>query len=193
MDHRVQTLPADIAIGLFAGLVATQVTNLAQRPLQWMTPASIEQQEKRVRPGDSSSLVAARRVADYLNRSPDQQQMALLGKAIHFGVGTAWGPVYGLLRRYGGLKPFGAGLTAGAAMSLILDGGVVPVLGLSASNRDYPVFTHVRGLLAHLAYGAAVAMAAEGFGRLAGRSPEPARWRSPTKTGKPQSMASRAG
>ncbi|MCA1694029.1 MAG: hypothetical protein LC749_04475, partial [Actinobacteria bacterium] len=79
------------------------------------------------------------------------------------------------LRRHGGLGPFGAGLVTGAAMSLVLDEGVVPALGLSAANRDYPAFTHVRGFLAHLVYGAAAALAAEGLGRLAGRPPGPAR------------------
>ena len=174
MDRRVQTLLAGIAVGFFAGLVATQVTNLAQGPLQWLTPVSVERQERRVRPGGSSSLVAARQVADYLNRSPGQRQVALLGQAIHFGVGMTWGPVYGLLRRYGRLGPFGAALVTGASMSLILDGGVVPALGLSASNRDYPVFTHVRGFLAHLVYGAAVALATEGLSCLAGRPSGPA-------------------
>lgn len=45
-------------------------------------------------------------------------------------------------------------------MSLILDEGLVPALGLSAPNRDYPAFTHIRGALAHLVYGAAAALAA---------------------------------
>ena len=172
--RRAQTLLADIAVGLFAGLVATQVTNLAQGSLQRMTPHSVEQQEKRVRPGASSSLVAARKAAQCLDCSPDQQGMGLLGKAIHLGIGMAWGPVYGLLRRHGGLGPFGAALASGAAMSLVLDEGVVPALGLSAPNRDYPAFTHARGFLAHLVYGAAAALAAEGFGRLVGRTPRPA-------------------
>ena len=174
MDRsRAHMLSADIAVGLLAGLVATWVTNVVQEPLQRVTPDNVARQERRARPpgGASSSQVAARRVADYLNRSPGQRQMALLGKAIHFGVGMAWGPIYGLLRRYGGLGPFGAGLATGAAMSLVLDEGVMPVLGLSAANRDYPAFTHVRGLLAHLVYGAAAALAAEGFGHLAGRPP----------------------
>jgi len=95
----------------------------------------------------------------------------LLGKAIHFGIGMTWGPVYGLLRRRGSLGPFGAALASGAAMSLILDEGVVPALVLSAPNRDYPVFTHARGFLAHLIYGVAAALAAEGLGRLVGRTP----------------------
>ena len=173
-DRRAQSLLADIAVGLFAGLVATQVTNLAQGPLQRMTPHSVEQQEKRVRPGASSSLVAARKTTYGLDRSPDRQNVELLGKAIHFGIGMAWGPVYGLLRRHGGLGPFGAALASGTAMSLVLDEGVVPALGLSAPNRDYPAFTHVRGFLAHLVYGAAAALAAEGLGRLVGQTPRPA-------------------
>ena len=131
-NSRAQTLLADIAVGLFAGLVATQVTNLAQGPLQRMTPDSVGRQERRVRPGASSSVVAARKVAYRLDGSPSRQKVGLLGKAIHFGIGIAWGPIYGLLRRYGSLGPFGAALASGAAMSLILDEGVVPTLGLSA-------------------------------------------------------------
>lgn len=173
-DGRAQTLLADIAVGLFAGLAATQVTNLAQGPLQRMTPDSVGRWERRVRPGASSSLVAARKAAQRLDCSPSQQEVGLLGKAIHFGIGMAWGPVYGLLRRHGGLGPFGAALASGATMSLILDEGVVPTLGLSAPNRDYPAFTHARGFLAHLVYGAAAALAAEGLGRLVGRTPGPA-------------------
>ena len=171
---RARTLLADIAVGLFAGLVATQVTNLAQGPLQRMTPDSVRQQEKRVRPGASSSVVAARKAAYHLDGFPSRQKVGLLGKAIHFGIGMVWGPVYGLLRRHGGLGPFGAALASGAAMSLVLDEGVVPALGLSAPNRDYPAFTHARGFLAHLVYGAAAALVAEGLGRLVERTPGPA-------------------
>lgn len=161
----------DIVLGLFAGLVATVVTNHAQRPLSWVTPEHVDRHEKQVRPGASSSLVAAQKIAQALDISPSQRGEELWGKAIHFGVGVGWGPVYSLLRRYGGLRPFGASLTAGVAMSLILDEGLVPALGLSAPNHHYLAFTRVRGFIAHLVYGAAVAVAAEGFGRLAGRAP----------------------
>jgi len=173
-DRRAPTLLADIAVGLYAGLVATQVTNLAQGPLQRMTPDSVGRQERRVRPGASSSLVAARKAAQGLDCSPSQRQVERLGTAIHFGIGVTWGPVYGLLRRHGGLGPLGAALASGAAMSLILDEGVVPALGLSAPNRDYPAFTHIRGALAHLVYGAAAALAAEALSRFIGRTPGPA-------------------
>ena len=173
-DPGAQTLLADIAVGLCAGLVATQVTNFAQGPLQRMTPGSVGRQERRVRPGASSSVVAARKIVDRLNCSPSRQTVELLGKAVHFGIGMAWGPVYSLLRRYGGLGPFAAALASGAAMSLILDEGMVPALGLSAPTRDYPVLTHVRGFLAHLVYGAAAALTVEGLGRLTRQTSRPA-------------------
>ncbi len=160
---------ADVAIGLFAGLAATQLTNVAQRPLKWLTPDRVAFRERLARPGASSSLVAAEKVTQQVGVSPSRRQMEFLGTAIHFGTGIAWGPVYGLLRRYVGLRPVGAALTSGAAMSLILDEGLVPVLGLSAPNRRYPAFTRVRGLLAHLVYGAAVGLADEGLGRLVKR------------------------
>lgn len=51
-------------------------------------------------------------------------------------------------------------------MSLLLDELLVPALGLSAPSRDYPLFTRARGFVAHLVYGAVVALAAEGLGRL---------------------------
>jgi hypothetical protein len=42
-----------------------------------------------------------------------------------------------------------------------VDEGLTPALGLSAPNLDYPLSTHLRGFLGHLAYGAAVAATAE--------------------------------
>lgn len=168
MNHRAQTLLGDIAIGLLAGLVATPITDLAQMPLSWLTPSGVERQEKRVRPGASSSLVAGQKAAKVLNQFQSSRQASSLGKVIHYGVGTAWGPVYGLLRRYGGLGTTSAGIASGISMSVILDGSLVPALGLSAANRKYPAFTHLRGVLAHLVYGAAVAIVVEGICRLSG-------------------------
>lgn len=46
-------------------------------------------------------------------------------------------------------------------MSLVVDEGLSPALGYSAPNRAYPLVTHLRGLLAHLAFGAAVAAVTE--------------------------------
>ena len=54
---------ATVAAGLCAGLLATLVTNLAQRPLKAATPDRVELHERRIRPGETSSLMAARKMA----------------------------------------------------------------------------------------------------------------------------------
>lgn len=171
MDRAARMFLIEAAMGLLAGLVATQATNLAQKPLGRMTPERVKRRERRVGPGDTSSAVAAERVAGRLGLSRGGRRMERLGKAVHFGTGMAWGPVYGLLQRHAGLRPVGAGLATGAAMSLVLDEGLVPALGLSAPNGDYPLPTHVRGLAAHLVFGAAAALTAEAAYRLTDTGP----------------------
>ena len=172
MDRRRKTLLADTAGGIAAGLWATWVTDLAQGPLRRATPDSIRRREERVSPGPTSSQVAARRIAEGLGRPLDDRRRELAGSAVHYGLGMAWGPVYGLLRRHGGLRPLGAGLVTGASLSLIVDEGLTPALGLSAPNRDYPAATHVRGFLAHLVWGMAAALATEAVYRFTGTAPD---------------------
>ncbi len=175
MDPRAQPLLVDVAVGFFAGVVATWATDLAQGPLRRATPEGAKRREARVSPGPSSSQVAARKIAERLGRPAENSRLAPAAKAVHYSLGMAWGPVYCLLRRRGGMRPLGAGLVAGAALSLVVDTGLTPALGLSAPNRAYPVATHLRGFLAHLIWGAAAALAAEAAYRLTGTAPGPVR------------------
>ena len=170
MDRTMQTLLVDVAIGCVAGLVATKVYGLVQEALYRPMPRDVKRREDQVRPGPSSQ-VAASRMAESLGYPLDDQERELAGCAVHYGVGTAWGPLYGLLRRHGGMQPLTAGALTGASLSLIVDVGLAPALGFSAPNRDYPALTHVRGVLNHLAYGAAVAVTAEALYRLTSTGP----------------------
>ncbi len=65
------------------------------------------------------------------------------------------------MRRWTELGPIQAGLLTGAVQSLLVDEGLTPLLGFSAPNRDYPLVTHLRGVVAHLAYGLGIAATAE--------------------------------
>lgn len=56
-------------------------------------------------------------------------------------------------------------------MSLLVDEGLTPLLGFSAPNGAYPLSTHIRGFVAHLAFGVAVAAVTEARWRLTGRTP----------------------
>ena len=171
MDRpRDTTLPVDIAVGLIAGLVATQVYGFAQQGLHRTTPEEVKRHEERVRP-EPTSRVAARKIGEGLGYHLDARQLGLATMAVHYGLGLAWGPIYGLLRRHGRMRPLAAGFTTGAAMSLIMDEALVPALGLSPPNRAFPAVTHVRGFLNHLVYGTAVALTAEAAYRLTGTTP----------------------
>ena len=172
MDRPRDTLLADIAIGLFAGLVATKVYDFAQQALSEPMPESVKEQEERLRP-EPSSRAAARKIGEGLGYRLDGPQLELATMAVHYGTGLAWGPVYTLLRRHGGMQPLAAGFITGAAMSLIMDEVLVPLLGCSPPNREFPAATHIRGFLNHLVYGAAAALTAETIYRLTQTTPRP--------------------
>ena len=118
MDRRTQPSPlVDLAVGFAAGLFANWATDLAQGPLRRATPEGLRRREAQVSPGPSSSHVAARRIAERLGRPLDDRRLRPVAKAVHHGLGMAWGPVYCLLRRHGGMRPLGAGLAAEATLS----------------------------------------------------------------------------
>ena len=168
------TLPADIAVGLLAGLVATKAYGLAQEALARPMPEDVKEHEERLRP-EPTSRVAAWKAAEALGYRLDGRRLELATTTVHYGLGLSWGPVYGLLRRHGRMRPLAAGLATGAAMSLVVDETLVPALGLSPPNRAFPAVTYVRGFLNHLAYGAVVALTAEAAYRLTGTTPGPRR------------------
>jgi uncharacterized membrane protein YagU involved in acid resistance len=167
MDRRKDTLLADIAIGLFAGLVATKVTGFVGEALARPMPEGVKEHEERLRP-EPTSRVAARKAAEALGYRLEGRRLELATMTVHYGLGLSWGPVYGLLRRHGRMRPLPAGFATGAAMSLVMDEVLVPALGLSPPNRAFPAVTHVRGFLNHLGYGAAAALTAKAVYRLTG-------------------------
>lgn len=169
----MKQLVADVAVGTAAGLVASGLIGPLQKALYGLTPPPAKRREEKVRPGDPTEI-AAKKLHQQTGALRAGQDIERSASAIHYATGAAWGPVYGLLRRYSGMTPVGAALVTGASMSLIVDEAVTPAMGFSAPSREYPAATHVRGFLAHLAFGAMVAAAAETLYRLTDTGPESA-------------------
>lgn len=92
---------------------------------------------------------------------------------MHYGLGVGWGPLYGLLRRYGAMEPVGAGIVAGVSMWAIVDEALNPVLGFTAPSRAYPTTTHLRGFINHLVFGLVLTGAAEAMYRATDMTPRP--------------------
>lgn len=166
-----EALVADAAIGLAAGLVATNLTGPIQNLLYRLTPEPVKRQEERVRPG-SPTQVAAKKVAGALGARLDDSQIETAATAIHYGSGAPWGIFYAFLRRQSGMTPAGAAFATGSSMSLILDEALTPAMGFSAPDRDYPTLTHLRGFAALLAFGAIAAATAEILYRLTRTTPQ---------------------
>jgi uncharacterized membrane protein YagU involved in acid resistance len=157
----------DVVIGLIGGYVGTRVMEPVAMKLYKLEPEEDRKQEDAVRPG-SPYEIAVKKAADLVGAEPSEEQVKKMGLAVHYGTGMSWGPVYTVLRRLTGLSPLPAGLLTGASMSLIMDEGLTPALGLSAPNRAYPAVTHARAFVAHLAFGLGVAATAEVLYRVIG-------------------------
>jgi hypothetical protein len=153
-------LLVDLALAPAAGYLGTKAMEPVSAKLYQLESDADRAREDAARPGPPYRI-AAQKTAGLLglNLSDAAMQKAALG--FHYGLGASWAPIYALLRRKTGLGPVAAGLVSGAAMSAIVDEGLTPALGFSAPNRDYPLVTHLRGVVAHLAFGLAVAAVTE--------------------------------
>lgn len=148
-----------MAVGLGAG--AAGIT-LMGHVTAWLYAVESEQdrlREHAVRPGWPHELAAAR-LARLVGAEIPPARLGLAGTAVHYLVGMAWGPLYGVLRQRG-VEPLPATLLTGLSLFAIVDEGLTPALGVSAPNHAYPLATHLRGLAGHLAFGLGTATASE--------------------------------
>ncbi len=158
---QTQELVADIGTGMIGGYVGTKVLERVSMKLYEMESEEARRREDEVRPG-SPPEIAARKTTQLLGlRLSDGVVGWLATYVFHYGLGMSWGVIYTLLRRWTKWNPVATGLGTGAAMSLIVDEGMTPMLGFSAPNRAYPLVTHLRGFVAHLAFSLGAAATAE--------------------------------
>jgi hypothetical protein len=149
-------LVKDLPITPVAGLVATKVMEAVDEQLYRLESETDRKREDQVRPG-SPHEIAAKNLLRALGIEPEGNALTNVGMAFHYGLASSSVPVYFVLRRGARMNWIASGLVIGAAMSLLVDETLTPLMGLAAPNRQYPLSTHVRGFLAHLATGLAVA------------------------------------
>jgi hypothetical protein len=157
---RISALIKDGAIAVVAGYVGTKVMEPVSQKLYELESEQARAREDEVRPGPPPR-VAAEKTAALLGLEPSEERLRVGSLFFHYGLAVSWAPLYQLLRRRTGLNPVAAGLGTGAAMSVVADEIMAPALGFTAPNRAYPVVTHVRGVVAHLVFGLAVAAVTE--------------------------------
>src|SRR5207302_4895481 len=153
---RTRDLVSGAAAGVVGGYVGTKVMNPVTTKLYELAPDADKAREKAVSPG-SPYRIGVQKAADLLGAKLSEQQVNTAAAAAPYAVGVTGGVLYVGLRRVLHLNPLVAGLISAMALFLVVDEGLTPALGLSAPDRAYPMSTHLRGFLGHLAYGAAAA------------------------------------
>ncbi len=171
----------DLALSAVGGYAATKAMEPVSMKLYEWESAEARAREDAVRPGPPYRI-AAEKLSRLVGVDLNGKRLDQVSLAFHYGLALQWAPLYPLLRRRTGLGPVTAGLATGGAMSLIADELMTPAFGFSAPNLEYPLVTHVRGVVAHLVFGLAVAATVETAWAVLRQRPSvtrptPARWR----------------
>ncbi|WP_339655340.1 DUF1440 domain-containing protein [uncultured Salegentibacter sp.] len=145
-----------------SGYLATKVMEKVSMKLFELGPQKDQEKEEEVRPGPPFKI-AAKKTLKNLGFELNEDQEKMMGQVFHFGLGMGWAGLYPILKYTNSFSTTSNGLITGASLSLIVDEGITPALGFSAPNKKYPTSTHIRGFLAHLVYGVAVAVIYEGI------------------------------
>ena len=142
--------------GALAGAAAVWLMDLVTTALLDAQPRAVTEREEAARPDGKPAIdnLVARLEAAYEVKLTDEQRDGLV-QLIHFGLGVFPGALYGLLRSRVPLLGAGNGALYGMLLFLVNDEYVNSRLGLSAPFGAYPIETHFRGLVGHLALGVA--------------------------------------
>ena len=141
------------AIGGAAGtFVLGKVMGLGSK-LQSAEDQWIERELKREPPTEALARRAARAG---LGVELSRQEKHQLGEAVHWGYGVTWGAIYGMLRTRLPVSSKMGGLPFGVAFGFLGSGVLLPLFKLTPPATEFPVSSHLNGLVSHYAYTATV-------------------------------------
>jgi hypothetical protein len=149
----------DAALGAASGLAASWVMSLLYKPIMRAGDDETRRREKEAQAGMPPATIKAAEAAAKVVGSelpPDRKKQALGGKVVHYAYGTLWGAAFAVAARAVAPRvPLATGLAFGAALWLVSDELLVPLLRFSHAPARYPPSTHAKGLASHLVYGVA--------------------------------------
>ena len=156
----MRAVTGGVATGVVAGYVGTKAMEPVSVYLYRHEPERARATEDAARPGPPYR-VAAKKITGALGLTLTDEVLDKVALGFHYGLAVSWAPLYGILRHRARLVAPTAALVTGLAMSVIADKLMTPMLGFSAPNRAYPLLTHLRGVAAHLVFGATVGAVSE--------------------------------
>lgn len=152
-----------ILIGLIAGLAASWTMNRFQAIWsEWPAHNDAKKKERQLEESSSNNenqydatVKAAAAVSEGLfehQLTPAEKKIAR--PVVHYAVSGLGGIVYCLASEFFPEVTRGFGLPYGTAFWLVVDEGMVPLLGLAKGPTQYSLSTHAYALASHLVFGA---------------------------------------
>ena len=168
MPMGVRGAAGAVATWTVASYVGTKAMEPVSMFLYRHEPPQATAAEDAARPG-APYRVAGEKITSALGLDLTDEVLDKVALGFHYGLAVSWAPLYGFLRRQVSLSAPLAALLTGLAMSVLADELMTPLLGFSAPNRAYPLVTHLRGVAAHLVFGATVGAVSEASWAITGR------------------------
>jgi putative membrane protein len=141
--------------GGIAGLVATAPMSAVMLGLRRLLP----RREQYALPPRQITVAATRKAG--VDEHLDEPVRSLVTVVAHFGYGAAAGTMYAPLSRWVPLPPVAAGTAYGLVVWATSYLGLLPGLGLISPATDHPTRRNALMIVAHMVWGAALALLLE--------------------------------
>ena len=149
-----QNASGDLLKGAIAGAAGWWAMDQVLRYFYNHEGAEVRRRESRARGGIPALEVLADRIAELIGTTLSDEERQRGGTILQWATGIGTGMVYAGIRSRLPGSGLPRGLAYGAGFSLVVDEGIVPLLGLSPGPSAFPWQTHARGLVGHLVFGA---------------------------------------
>lgn len=146
-------------VGAFAGTVASLFHTVVMLILHRLLPQARRQP---VPPKEIASVVAEGAGAEWAKPEIRLNAATAVG---HFGYGAAAGALYAPIAERAHHKPLAAGVAYGVGIWAVSYLGWIPALRILTPATEHPVQRNVMMILAHVAWGAALAVIVENIER----------------------------
>jgi hypothetical protein len=140
-----------LAVGAAAGLAAGKVMDRATTWYYGQQSETSKRREDELVPGGAPRS-AGRKLAGLVGVETTDEQADQVGMALHRSLGATYGVAAAALSQ-AGVAPVAAGVASGVAGFLLVD-ELANSLFFTPPPQAYPVESHLRGVVGHLAFGA---------------------------------------
>ena len=144
-----------LLVGSAAGYLAGQVMDRATTWFYERQSDASKQREQELLP-EGAPLASARKLAGLAGIEPTDEQAGQLAGTLHQSLGQTYGVAAATLTR-AGVPPLAAGVAVGVGGLLLVD-EAANSLFFTPPPQAYPIESHLRGVVGHLAFGATLGL-----------------------------------